>query len=115
MPSVFDLLEDVKKRPSMYVGWDSTERGKQLLSLEMLLMGYGHAVERHGVEDPGKDILRELGRYIFKQYGWSVSCGPIAAIRANVKSDDEAWELFWRLLDEFKNAPRLQGSARQQS
>jgi hypothetical protein len=30
MPSVFDLLDDIEKWPTMFVGWSPDERDKQL-------------------------------------------------------------------------------------
>jgi hypothetical protein len=104
MTSVFELLDDIKKRPAMFVGGTDLERGAQLRELEVLLIGYGLAVQRHGLEEPGKDFVRRFARYLMERHGWSASCGPIAAIRANAGSDDEAWDLFWRLVDEFKRS-----------
>jgi hypothetical protein len=102
MPSLFELLDDIKKRPAMFVGGADTDRGAQLRGLETLLVGYGLAVQRHRLDEPGKDFVGTFAQYLLKRHGWSASCGPIAAIRANAASDDEAWDMFWRLVDDFK-------------
>jgi hypothetical protein len=50
--SVFDLLEDIRKRPAMYVGLDASDRAGQLRNLELLLAGYAMALDRHGIVEP---------------------------------------------------------------
>ena len=106
MPSIFDVLEEVEKRPSMYVGWSESERRLQLQNLEMFMAGYTVAVHVHGIDEPVKDFLREFSRYLWVKYEWSVSCGPIAAIRDACQSDEEAWEKFWTLVRDFRASLR---------
>ena len=88
----------------MYLGWSSTERGARLRDLEILLMGYGHALERHEIDEPGRTFLHSFGRFLRQRYYWSESGGPIAAIRAHAKDDDDAWQSWWRLIEEFREA-----------
>jgi hypothetical protein len=105
MPTVFDLLEEVRKRPELFVGMTSGHRGAQLRRMELLLSGYDLAVQRHGIEDPGKYFLRSFEQYIQKHLGWTDSgIGIIAAIQMHTASDKEAWELFWNLLDDFRRS-----------
>lgn len=102
MPSVFDLLEDIENRPGLFLGWTPADRGEQLRDLEAVLMGYGHAVDRHGVDDPGRNFLQSFGRFLRERYDWTESSGPIASIRAHATSDEEAWQLTWKLIWEFR-------------
>ena len=102
MPSVFDLLEEIEKRPNMFLGWGPDERGKQLESLEAILMGYGHAVARHGIDEPGRNFLQTFGHFLRERYGWSESLGPISEIRVHATSDEDAWQLMWKLIREFR-------------
>jgi hypothetical protein len=104
MPTVFDLLNDIEKRPNMYIGWGPDERGKQLESLQSMLMGYGHAVHRHGIDDPGGNSLESFGRFLRERYGWSEELGPIGEIRFRATSDEEAWNMVWKLIREFRSA-----------
>jgi hypothetical protein len=86
----------------MFLGWSSAERGAQLRDLEILLMGYGHAIERHGIEEPGRTFLRSFSQFLHERYEWSKSLGPIAAIREHAKDDEQAWQLLWTLIREFR-------------
>ena len=102
MSAIFDLLEEIERRPSMYVGGDASHRVAQLQSLEMLLFGYSLAVRAHNIDEPVKDFPREFAEYLGRKYAWSAACGPIAAILEVAASDTEAWEMFWRLVKEFR-------------
>jgi hypothetical protein len=102
MASVFDVLHEVRRRPGMYLGGDESQRVLQLNSLEQLLCGYTLALRHHAVHEPVSDFLQEFGAFLFRTRGWSASCGPVAAIREVASGDEEAWRLFWTLVDEFQ-------------
>jgi hypothetical protein len=103
---VFGLLEEIRKRPELFLGVTSEDRGAQLRNLDMLLRGYGHAISQHGIKDPGRDFLQSFDHYLQTCHGWTAysGIGAIPAIQKNANTGDEAWELFWRLVDEFKSA-----------
>jgi hypothetical protein len=69
-----------------------------------MLIGYELALVEHGVEDPGKDFMRRFGAYLRARFGWSMSYGPLAAIRDHAANHRRAFEEFWKLLAEFKRA-----------
>lgn len=46
---VFDLLDELRKRPGVYVGGDGSQRVTQLHSLKQLLCGYSLALRHHGI------------------------------------------------------------------
>jgi hypothetical protein len=102
MASAFDLLDEIRKRPMMYVGYDESKRVKQLKALETLMDGYSMALHNHHIQERVSDFNREFAAYLWKTRSWSASCGPVAAICEAAKSDEEAWELFWKLVDEFR-------------
>src|SRR6478735_7484297 len=77
MASVFELLEEIEKQPGIFLGWSTAERGEQLRDLETLLIGYGHAVERHGIDDAGATFMQSFGVFLRERYGWSAAIGPI--------------------------------------
>ena len=106
MPSVFDLLEDIRKRPEMFVGMTSEDRGSQLRHIEMVLRGYGLAIDRHGIDEPGKDFLSAFDRYLREHRSWTAysGIGAIAAVQKHATSGEEAWKLFWELVDEFRDS-----------
>src|SRR5262245_16586861 len=101
--SVFDLLDEIRKRPTSYVGESNAERAKQLYNLDMLLARYGLALEQHGIEERVSSFHGEFGTYLRRRFAWSMSCGPIAAVRNASRDDDEAWERLWTLIEEFRD------------
>ena len=86
----------------MYLGFDSSQRGKQLRHLETLIFGYKAATDELGADDPAVTAYDGFPQYLRDRFGWSMSCGPVSAIRDATSSDDEAWERFWLLLDEYR-------------
>jgi hypothetical protein len=88
----------------MYIGFDEHERGRQLDGLEMLIAGYSLAVQHHGLHDDGLESYAGFREYLRSRFGWSMSCGEMAAIRSAASNDAEAWDLFWKLLQEFRES-----------
>lgn len=103
MPTVFTLLSEIRERPAMFVGGDESDRGAQLRQLETLLYGYGLAVEAHGLEDPGRDFVKSFAVYVNKRFGWPTALGPIVAILDAASPSQDPWELFWKLVNDFKH------------
>jgi hypothetical protein len=68
----------------------------------MLIVGYSLAVYHHRLSDSGWVAYASFPDYLRERFGWSMSCGPIAAIRQDAGGDDEAWDRFWDLLWEFR-------------
>jgi len=99
---VFDLLDQIKQRPGMYLGSSDSERGKQLRNLEFLLHGYSMALGCHQIRERVSDFPREFIYYLHGRFGWSTACGPAAAVRDACNTDGEAWEMFWQLVAEFR-------------
>jgi hypothetical protein len=85
----------------MYLGWDDDDRKAQLEALEGVLMGYSYAVALHSVPDTGADFLPALAAFIRLRYGWEVSAGAIAAVRAHSDDDRAAWSRLWLIVDDF--------------
>jgi hypothetical protein len=103
MASVFDVLDEIRKRPTMYVGYDESKRAKQLQTIETLMDGYSLALRNHDIQEHVRDFNREFGAYLWETREWSASCGPIAAIREAAENDEDAWHMFWKLVDEFRS------------
>jgi len=102
--SVFDLLERIRQRPGMWVGYDDEHWGDRLNAVEMLLTGYAHALDAHRIDEPGATFLEDFRAYLERKHGLRSSCGPIAAIKFACGNDAAAWERLWQLVDEFKSA-----------
>lgn len=103
MADIFGLLADVRKRPGMYLGGDDAHRLVQLRNLELWLLGYSNALANHGIQEPGVHFLRDFGEHLRHTRGWSTSCGPIDAIVRGTSDESEAWDMLWKLIDEFRD------------
>lgn len=103
MASIFDLLDEIRKRPTMYVGYDESNRAMQLQTVETLVDGYRLALSNHNIKERVSDFNRDFARYLLETKGWCDSCGPVVAILQAAKSEEEAWEVFWRMVDEFRS------------
>ena len=103
MASIFDVLDEIRKRPGMYIGYDESKRAWQLQHLELIISGYSIALYNHNIKEPGLDFNHEFATYLYETKGWSASCGPVAAIREAAKSDEGAWVLYWKMVDKFRS------------
>jgi hypothetical protein len=100
MRDVYDLLEEVRLRPGMWV------RGSSLQHLDSMLYGYHVASKVHGAKEeldfrqggPFNDWLwSQLG------YGYESSLGWAVEIERTAEATDRpAIGLFFELLDEFR-------------
>src|SRR5262249_1044875 len=102
--SLLNLLNLVQKSPAMYVGAMDSAGGVQLDRLEVLIAGFLFAGAWDGLDDPGVDLYNDFSPYLERRFAWNLNRGPIRAIRDAARSDAEAWDNFWRLLWEFKDA-----------
>lgn len=102
MPSVFDLLEEIRQRPTMFLGGEESQRGLQLRNLELVLSGYSLAVKRHHLQGRVVDFNQEFGAYLRRSRGWSASCGPVAAVLEASQSEQSAWDTYWELVHAFR-------------
>lgn len=102
MPSVFDLLEQIEKRPSMFVGGAPDEYAGRLDEIETLLAGYAMAVRLHGLKEPLEDFQRAFSDYLQKRFKWGLEVGFASAIRKASKDDKDAWRRFWVLTKDFR-------------
>ncbi len=98
--SMFDLLERIEKRPEMYVG--AQERREQLRNLNNVLFGYQLALNEHCPNSEG-DFLRDLAVFLMDRYGSSAVAGSVAAVEQVARSAEEAWDLFWTAVRDFKS------------
>ncbi|WP_439662098.1 hypothetical protein ACSHWB_11935 [Lentzea sp. HUAS TT2] len=93
---VWSILDQVRLRPSMWV------RGRQLRELETIFLGYGVALEVHGINEsfhlnPGGPF----SEWLHARFDWGMSCGWAQAITENAGTEDPL-VLFFRLVDEYR-------------
>ncbi|MFD9218746.1 hypothetical protein ACFWDI_01640 [Streptomyces sp. NPDC060064] len=97
---VYDLLEEVRLRPGMWV------RRSSLQHLDSMLTGYWVALQVHGVEEQF-DFWRTgpFAEWLWKRLGMSYSSALGWAVeieRAAEAAGRPAMEMFFDLLDEFR-------------
>ncbi|MFD8933589.1 hypothetical protein [Streptomyces mirabilis] len=100
LKDVYDLLEEVRLRPGMWV------RRSSLQHLDSMLTGYWVALEVHGTEEefdfrhtgPFSEWLwKRLGMSYPSALGWAVEIERAAEV-----ADRPAMEMFFEMLDEFR-------------
>lgn len=76
-------------------------RGRSLSHLESQCVGWEAALAAHGIADPGAGFSARFRDWLRETHGMSVARGWAEAIRRGAASDEEAWERFFTLLDQF--------------
>jgi hypothetical protein len=105
MRDVYDLLDEVRLRPGMWV------RGRSLRHLDSMLVGYRVALAVHGAEEP-YDFWSPGGPSPFslwleRRMGEQTSLGWSTVIERRADATGRpAMELFFELLDEFRDQSR---------
>ncbi len=104
LTDLYDFLDEVRLRPGMWV------RGRSLLHLESMLIGYTAALGVHGISEDcnlragsqgpfAQWLWKRLGMAYPSSLGWAVEIE-----RRAEQTDVPAMELFFQLLDEFRAA-----------
>jgi hypothetical protein len=93
--SLVDWFEQARQRPEMFV------RGKSLAELESQCTGWEGALHAHGIDETGTGFNKRFRDWLRAEHGMSVARGWAEAIRRDRTSDEEAWERFFELLDQF--------------
>jgi hypothetical protein len=94
--NVFDWLDCVRARPSMYL------RDGSLRELENLLWGYYTALQIHGIVEEVPAMNRHFLHWLYHRTGWPCSLGWAYAIGTRHPSPDEALAAFFCFVDEYR-------------
>jgi hypothetical protein len=92
---VYDVLRDnIQLRPGMWV--------RSLKELEIMLHGYGVALQVHRVTEPHPfSINGKFSEWLRKRFGWGMSLGWAYAIEKCAK-DEAPLDMFFRLAEEYR-------------
>lgn len=97
---VYDLLEQIRLRPGMWL------RRSSLQHLDSLLTGYGAALAVHAQTEPFAFWPEtDFTDWLHEHYGEDSSLGWAAEIERRTPADSTPLDEFFRLLDAFKNDP----------
>lgn len=99
-PNIYQLIEQIRQRPEMYV------RDRSLSELSCYLHGYMACLAIHGIKDVNDGRLfdpREFNIWLYEERGWSGSAGLAYALEEQTASKAEAFDLFFELVEEFRN------------
>lgn len=95
--NVFDWLDEVRRRPSMYVRAESAAD-----DLEHLLWGYETALHVHGVDEDTPRFGRTFLAWVRLRRDWVMSMGWAHAVSREAKKRQTPLELFFELVDEYR-------------
>ncbi|MCI0681667.1 MAG: hypothetical protein L0Y71_06155 [Gemmataceae bacterium] len=93
MLSIPGLLSEIRRRPGMFLGEPS------LVRLAPFVDGYGLALDRMNV-DARYSLMAEFRDWIQARYH-STKASWDTLILQDSKDDADAFDRFWRLMDEF--------------
>lgn len=104
LSNLYDFLRAAKDRPRMYVNDYSLDE------LELFCHGYTVALDIHGIEEFGTDFNDRFTKFLFRQYGqgaddgWGTARGWACDIREHAQNNESAFNRFFELLEEFRQA-----------
>ncbi|MGV3756158.1 MAG: hypothetical protein ACO1QS_12320 [Verrucomicrobiota bacterium] len=97
--SIYDLIEQIRKKPGMYIGERSINR------LHAFLVGYTAGIARTGFMLGGLEDFHRFHEWTAQQLGFTgSSAGWHNMIRERSTSEADAFDHFFKLLDQFRTA-----------
>jgi hypothetical protein len=96
--SIYDMLEEMRERPAMYIGSHS------IVLMRAFLDGYKFAACRNDMVEDSHPEFSEFHDWVARRFGWNESTAGWANIILQETGNDEAAALdqFYLLIDEFK-------------
>lgn len=110
MADIFVFLEKIHARPTAFLSGSGTPLD-WLREIASMTFGYSTALRQHEIREPVLAFEVEFNQFLARTKGWSTSTGPVEAIRRSTATDLEAWELFWKLVEDFKAHTLRHGAA----
>ena len=98
MANLLNLLESAWSSPAMFAP------DGRLAPIETMCHGYEVALQNSGVHEFGTDFNRRFCRYLESRHGYETGRGWAAAIEANLKPNEDAFERLRVLVQGFKDS-----------
>jgi hypothetical protein len=96
--SFADLLDQIRRRPEMYLGSKSSEK------LGLLIRGYCIALEGKAIKEPWAEQFPErFSDFVASKLGGSAASGWERILREHCGSDEGALDKFYELYDEWRS------------
>jgi hypothetical protein len=89
----YELVEMVRKRPDHLL-----RGGKSLRQLHAIMVGYEYGAERGIFSD-----FRPFNRWLAHKFSLPEASGWFNMVSSQAASDEEAFDLFFKLLDQFRS------------
>lgn len=100
---IFDILRQIRLRPSMHIGGESPYGREALMTLSLLLHGYRLALLTHEIEEPGTDFHQRFKKYLHDVHAMPMSpLGFVGMLSEGLAPTEDIWSEFWRLVDEYE-------------
>ncbi|MGL6337683.1 MAG: hypothetical protein ACRC80_00920 [Waterburya sp.] len=98
MPSIYELLKNIKQRPKMYLG------SLSITKLHMLLIGYNIGKMEKNLNKIEEDSkFRDFQQWIQEKYNVLSSKSWANIILENSMNEEDAFNKFFELFEEFIN------------
>jgi hypothetical protein len=96
MGTVFDFLDSARDHPSMFLG-------RSLRPLENFCQGYYAALSGYHIREsvPNVDTFH-FGGWLYRRFKGSYKRGWAQAIQTRCKTDEEAFDKFFELIEEYR-------------
>jgi hypothetical protein len=103
MAGLFELLDKIRVKPGMYIG------GASVTDLFMFIGGYKAAQHEFGVTmtEVEQRFYREFQPWLQRRLGMTTSRSWAKMLEFRSINQQEAFEAFFKLLDEFCNSEAL--------
>ncbi len=98
--SIYDVLDDIRRKPGMSIGTPSINR------LHAFLVGYTAGLGRVGFALRDSGDLHRFHDWVARRLGYGGSAsGWCNMIRNKSASEEDAFNRFFELLEEFRKEP----------
>jgi len=104
LPSIFNILREIRKYPSMFLGQTDEGRLQQIRTLDYFISGYTAAILEHKLNSRPNHFHKEFATFVQNKHGWSMSQGPLHAFVREIPNADLAWDKLWEDIWEFEQS-----------
>jgi len=94
--NIFDLIDIIKERTSMFIP------DRSIKSLFTYLTGYDSCLELHSIVEKGVPLFKHFGEWLKMKFNWNLSYGWAHAITENIEKQQDPLKKFYFFVNEFR-------------